>query len=320
MKNLRLVLRQTAPFTADPSPTHLLSLKPGVPVGEWRDSDTGLGGGRYPYDVNAILAPAALDAAARLYASGLLTPYLTADDRAAFAKAEAAAKVWRERAPGFFAVSVPAIEATREVETFATAIGAPVAPAQAAAEHEDAGFFALSLDAQGRPVPVMNSDYGFELLFGAPNPQTMTHAVRALMRPFPSGLMTDVGMVVANAAYAPKALQPTFGRGAYHGAVVWSWQQALFAAGLARQLRRSDLPPAVRTELEAAQTRLWTAIKATPEMSNSELWSWAYADGRYRVAPFGAASGDADESNAAQLWSTVYLAVQPPPARAAGSR
>jgi hypothetical protein len=87
----------------------------------------------------------------------------------------------------------------------------------------------------------------------------------------------------------------------------------LFAAGLARQLERSDLPPAVRAHVLEAQKSLWKAIEATRSISNSELWSWSFADRHYHVAPFGSAAADADESNAAQLWSTVYLAVRPPP-------
>jgi hypothetical protein len=47
-------------------------------------------------------------------------------------------------------------------------------------------------------------------------------------------------------------------------------------------------------------------------MRNSELWSWSFANGKYAIAPFGANAADADESNAAQLWSTVYLAIPPP--------
>ena len=50
----------------------LVALKPGQNVGNWRDSEEGLGGGRYPYDVNAVFVPAALDAIARLQSSGLL--------------------------------------------------------------------------------------------------------------------------------------------------------------------------------------------------------------------------------------------------------
>ena len=45
---------------------NLIALKEGVPVGQWRDSNDGLGGGRYPYDVNTALMPAALRAIAEL--------------------------------------------------------------------------------------------------------------------------------------------------------------------------------------------------------------------------------------------------------------
>jgi len=60
------------------------------------------------------------------------------------------------------------------------------------------------------------------------------------------------------------------------------------------------------------QAELWRAINATQATRSSELWSWAYRGGRYQVVPFGAGKQDVDESNAAQLWSTVYLAVRPP--------
>jgi hypothetical protein len=55
---------------------------------------------------------------------------------------------------------------------------------------------------------------------------------------------------------------------------------------------------------------LWRAIAATRQVQSSELWSWRYAGGRYQVAAFGASGSDVDESNAAQLWSTVYLALK----------
>jgi hypothetical protein len=136
--------------------------------------------------------------------------------------------------------------------------------------------------------------------------------VTAMTRPFPAGLLTDVGLLVANPAYADAGIAAKFGRNAYHGTVVWSWQQALLAAGLARQLQRDDLPDTTRTRLRDARRRLWHAIDATRALRTSELWSWSYADGRYRMQPFGQGSGDVDESNAAQLWSTVYLAIPPP--------
>jgi hypothetical protein len=321
--NLRYVLRSAAGFAAQPDAAHLVSLKPGIPVGNWRDSEDGLGGGRYPYDVNAVLVPAALEAVAELQASGLLSRYSKAEDAALFAHAAQMAQVWRSRAAALFDVTFSRQAAAAAVQKYAAnagvaaqpgldALGTAGAGAGAGAGARELRFHAIALDAAGAPIPVMHSDEGFALLFAEPAPQLLERAVTALMRPFPAGLMTDAGMVVANPAFCSPAVQAHFSRNAYHGTVVWSWQQALFAAGLARQLERRDLPPPVRSALRTAQQRLWSAIEATRAMNNSELWSWSFEAGRYVVAPFGVAAADADESNAAQLWSTVYLAVRPP--------
>jgi len=171
------------------------------------------------------------------------------------------------------------------------------------------------LGADGAPVKIVNSDEGFALLFGRPSSIDLDTFVGGIMRPFPAGLMTDIGLLVANPAFADGAAQARFTPAAYHGAVVWSWQQALLAAGLERQLARTDLPAATRMRLRTAQTALWRAIAAGRTIRGSELWSWAYKDGGYRIVAFGAGKADVDESNAAQLWSTVYLAVQPPGTR-----
>ena len=311
-RNLRFVLAQAQPFADRPGADRLIAIKPGRMTGQWRDSDEGLGRGRYAYDVNAVLVPAALTAAGKLLRAGLLDPYLQPADRTAFARADDAAEVWRTRAPGLFHVTVPADRAAAQIRDYAATLGIPAQPALAALGSTPLAFHALSLDTDGRPVPIVNSDEGFALLFGQPSPADLQTYVAALMRPFPAGLMTDVGLLVANPALASTTVQARFTPAAYHGTVVWSWQQALFAAGLERQLARTDLPAAVRTTLQSAQAQLWRVIEATRAMQSSELWSWAYDQGGYRVVPFGAGKQDVDESNAAQLWSTVYLAVQPP--------
>jgi hypothetical protein len=309
--NLRLVLRSAESFAADQQPAHLIGLKDGFAVGDWRDSETGLGGGHYPYDVNAVLVPAALDAAAQFHDSGLLSPYLTAGDEMLFGRAAQLAQAWRAKAPQLFTVRIPRPSAADAIAAYAKAQGIAPQPALAALGAEDVRFHALALDNSGHPIPVMHSDEGFALLFDDLDAARVDEAVTALMRPFPAGLMTEVGLLVANPVFSPPALQATFSRNAYHGTVVWSWQQALFAAGLTRQLDRSDLPPAVRAHLVTAQRTLWSAIDLTRSLRNSELWSWSYAAGHYQGVPFGAASADVDESDAAQLWSTAYLAVRP---------
>lgn len=311
VRNLRFVLAAAQPFAAAPRWDRLVAIKPGRMTGQWRDSEEGIGRGHYPYDVNAVFVPAALEAADKLLRAGLLDPYLSAQDRAGFARAGAMAQTWRDRAPGLFAVSVPLDRATASVRRYAARVGVPAAPALAALDGP-LRFHAISLDDRGTPVPIINSDEGFLLLFGHPSAAELATYVGALARPFPAGLMTDIGLLVANPVLAETAVQDRFTPAAYHGTVVWSWQQALFAAGLERQLARTDLPPATRAILRQAQTHLWRAIESTRATRSSELWSWSYQQGRYRVVPFGAGKQDVDESNAAQLWSTVYLAVQPP--------
>lgn len=312
VRNLRFVIDQAAPFAAAPGWQKLIAIKPGRMTGEWRDSEEGLGRGRYAYNVNGVFVPAALKAADGLYKAGLLNPYLTPADRAALAKAGAMARVWHARAPGLFRTDIPAEQAAAQVREYAARVGVPAEPALAALKGHQLSFNAISLDRNGRPVPIINSDDGFLLMFGHPSAAELEAFVGAAMRPFPAGLMTDIGLLVANAAQAAPEVEDRFGPGAYHGAVVWSWQQALFAAGLERQLSRSDLPGRTRTVLTDAQAKLWRAIDAARATANSELWSWAFRDGRYQVVAFGAGKQDVDESNAAQLWSTVYLAVRPP--------
>ncbi len=320
VRNLRFVLQQAHGFADAPSVATLIAIKPGRMSGEWRDSDEGLGRGIYPYDVNAALVPAALVAADRLYRSGQLDRYLTPADRAAFADAAAMARTWQAKAPPLFRVEIPAPKAASAIKAYAATIGVPAAPAVASLERAPLAFHALSIDAAGKPVPIINSDEGFALLFGNPAPAELDRDVAALMRPFPAGLMTDAGLLVANAAFTGGEAQARFTPGAYHGAVIWSWQQALFAAGLERQLARRDLPAPVRARLASAQAALWRVIGATRGLQSSELWSWRFAGGRYQPVAFGAGKTDVDESNAAQLWSTVYLAVRPPAAVSAPRR
>lgn len=305
VRNLSFVLDRAAAFARDPVPAHLIPLRDGYRVGDWRDSEDGLADGRYAYSVNAVLVPAALAAADRLYRSGLLAPYGTGGlDRAG-----ALARVWLDRAPALFRVTIPAAQAATAIRRFAAEMGvdSPSLPPG------PRSFEALSLDAQGQPIPVMHSDIGFALLFLDPSAAELDRMIGAGFRRFPDGLVTDAGIVVANAAFADRPIRDRFGKGAYHGAVIWSWQQALLAAGLDRQLARRDLPAATRVRLDKARRDLWMRIQTVgPALRSSELWSWSFADGHYQFRPLGQGAAVEVEANAAQLWSTVYLGLKPP--------
>ncbi|WP_438019187.1 hypothetical protein WMF18_09005 [Sorangium sp. So ce315] len=304
-RNVALVLRLAAPFAETGDPRALVALKPGETVGEWRDSEEGLAFGRIPYNVNVALVPAALRASARLLAS----PLLGADEEGA-RRAERLAHAWRDVGV-FFRIELPEAEARRRVAAYAASVGVDPAPAVASIQGP-LSFPALALDGQGKPIPVMHSDDSFVLLFTDPPPGALEEIAGRLLRPFPAGLRTPVGVLVANPAFATDpAIQGLFTAGHYHGTVTWSWQQAMLAAGIDRQLARGDLPAGARGALERARSALWEVIQASREASTWELWSWAVEGGRYKLVPFGAARTHHDESNAVQLWSTVYLAVKP---------
>lgn len=312
VRNLLFVAASSEAFARQPVYANLIALKPGARVGQWRDSNEGIGRGRYPYDVNAVWMPAALRAIGKFLDAGLLDDYTTPAQRERLRAAAASAGDWERRAGALFTVRRSNKLATRQVREYAEQIGVSDAPALTAMDGASLEFPAIALDAQGEPIPILHSDEGFRLLFGKPDAAALDRNVVSLMRPFPAGLMTGVGMLVANPAYADREAWPRFDNNAYHGTVVWAWQQAVMAAGLKRQLARDDLPAATRRHLVAAQAQLWQAICAAGAVRTSELWSWSYLDGRYRIEPFGAEGAHEDESNAAQLWSTVFLALPPP--------
>ena len=168
------------------------------------------------------------------------------------------------QAPPLFDVAIPHAIAASAIESYANSQALIAQPALACVGSRGAAFSRAGAVRGREPIPVMHSDEGFLLLFAEPEPRVLDRIVATVMRPFPAGLMTGAGMVVANPVFCAPALQNIFTRNAYHGTVVWSWQQALFAAGLARQLERHDLPAAVRADLMKAQRVLWSAIDGYP--------------------------------------------------------
>ncbi len=311
-RNFVWVTQSANAFAQTPKAANLISLKPGLNAGQWRDSQDGLGGGRYPFDVNAVLVPAALSAISRFVVSGVLEPYLSSEQQQRLSSAERLTNVWSREAPKLFDVRIGSSEARQLIAAYAKDLGVNPSPALEAVPDRDFTVSAIALDASHKPIPILHSDGGFALLLQNPPAAQVEQLVATMLRPFPAGLLTDAGLLVANPVFADRTRQQQFGRSAYHGTVVWSWQQALLAAGLEHQLARDDLREATSERLREARRRLWSAIERTRVLRASELWSWRFVEGRYQPAPFGQSSGDADESNAAQLWSTVYLAVRPP--------
>ncbi|KAF3006588.1 hypothetical protein E8E13_006971 [Curvularia kusanoi] len=294
---MKKIMNATAAFAAEGGQTvdNLIHLRSNEPVGEWRDSNGGLGGGRIPYDVNTALVPAGLRAIAALSRAGFF-----ADHKDWGETADRYAQVWEDSTLRFFEISVPKSDAVSLVKSYVAGINIPI-PANTDSITSDVTYYGVALNGNIPPpsnasspvVPLMNTDDCFRhFLLNTTNQaqlsaflsQTADH----ILKPFPVGLATDVGLFVANPAYANNtAFAGEFGRGAYHGTVVWGWQLAMMGAGLGRQLGRCggyESPDfcndsALYGKVLTAYNRLWDLIESNTAQLSSEVWSWNYDNG-----------------------------------------
>jgi len=188
------------------------------------------------------------------------------------------------------------------------------------ADADSLSFLALSLDSDGRPIAVANSDAATRLFLGdAEGPHEAPDAssraavlrdVRLFVRAYPVGLLVDsVGVVVANDAYASPRVWRDFDVDRYHSPhVVWGRENNLFLIGAMSRL--ADAKPlavndagvaAYARELRAAIDRVHAAVDASG--FHSELWSYEVRNGRAVPIRYGSGSD-------VQLWSTTDLVVQ----------
>jgi hypothetical protein len=343
LRELALLAELTSAYAQDPVPTNLVSFAPrdsGRWASQsWRDSNAGYAGGRYAMDVNAIWAPHALDAMARvldaLRTMGLLSDAIVRDaaprgetsmlvryvrDPGAL---RAALDRWRA-AEGHFIVRLSADEARARIGARLAAL--PEAErtywtrilATTSDDSEPIQFLALALDATGQPIGVANSDVATRLFLGqvgrdagATDSSERTKVlrdVRTFVRRYPVGLLVDgVGPVVANDAYASPAVWHAFERDRYHGPrVVWGRENNLFLLGATRRwLEVAGQNPSAsvndyRRELAAAIEQVGRAVEES--RFHSELWSYELRAGRIVPVRYGSGSD-------IQLWSTTDLAV-----------
>ncbi|THU89762.1 hypothetical protein K435DRAFT_728809 [Dendrothele bispora CBS 962.96] len=322
------------PFHANQSYNNLLSLRPGQPVGNWRDSNEGLGFGLYPFDVNTALVPASLRAVERLIEEEILSAPIFHVEESQVAVGSVA-KSWEENTLQFFEVEVAGEEAERRLKNFvnnpSVNLGEGIL-SKVGGENETTRFYALSLKEDGSPVEVLNSDISFNLMYSSNVSKELLEHVVNVLRPYPRGLLTNIGMVVANPAFDSNTTNiGILDRRAYHGTVVWSFQQGLMAGGLARQLNLcgmnssivmevdiNPVPPSVPSwcsdtqflqALSDAEKRLWTSIEGASENLFTEVWTYAFNNGtnEFTVADLASLSPSGTESDAIQLWSYGFL-------------
>ncbi|MCA9794474.1 MAG: hypothetical protein KC910_21850, partial [Candidatus Eremiobacteraeota bacterium] len=288
----------------------LVPIGTGLKVGDWRDSEEGMGGGIYSGNVNFCLVPAALEAISRT------------GKPAQVARAKAQLARWPGLEQPFWVTIEPLTLRTRLAAYLATlpeseqaalkassltagvTVGKFVEGAAWPGPAAGLTFPALSLDAAGKPVEVINSDISFLLFFSDPASERVEQMLTLLEMPYPVGIMTPVGPLAANPALSPNPKHwKSLGHNSYHGTVIWSWQSALLTAGLIKQRAAY---PALAGRIDQALANLAQAEQRAGKLANTELWGFKIDSSGFKAVTYGLA-GDETESNTYQLWSTAYL-------------
>lgn len=341
-KELEVVAKWSAPYAAQPDATHLVGFARRDSTHweseSWRDSGAGYANGRFAMDINAIWVPMALNGIGSILeslhtlglASGAsisgvapgptLARYLA--DSAALRRAE---QTWRGAVQDFIVRLSPSEASARIRAKLASLPENERAYWQGVLSAADAAgdsvtFLALSLDATGAPIPVMNTDPATALFLADLSGHTLGplavepfRNIGPFVRPYPVGLFVEgLGPVVANDAYASPEVWSAFEHDQYHSPrVVWGREVNLITLGLAHQIaaavdagdqpRDAALTPYV-ARLTAALRRIQDAVDASG-LRHAELWSYRIENGKLVPARYGTASD-------VQLWNTTSLAVQ----------
>jgi len=331
LRNVDLVLR-------DGAAGKLVAIEPNGHVGDWRDSNEGLGWGTVPFSVNAVHLPAALAAFSGLLAvsawrRGDLT---AAAERLALPSLARTLREpsWFDRYRDFwlerwrrFVVKLPASERARRLAEHRRFVGIPADDGPRRGEPPYArGFLALSLDDRGRAVPVIQGDTSLMALDLPLSNEGLALALAPFATAFPDGLFSPAGVLVASSALAPDdGLRALFDRSRYHGEVVWGWPQLAVHIALLRRLGRWTTPPPREwqsflragddADVADLERRVAALRRSLSSMASNELWTWKLgpeADGRPTVlpVPYGQDAAAATESNAAQLWSAAAVGLE----------
>ena len=343
LKELALVVTLANPYARDPivenligSPrldsTHWRSIS-------WRDSNAGYGNGRFAMDINAIWAPQALESISRIFAAlktiGLDAQQVRTRLPSGFggtvmgdylrdpATLDKAIQNWRG-AERHFVVSLTPEEVrsrvTAKLQWLPAAERAYWQRTLSATRADDSplSFLAISLDSAGKPIQVVNTDPATALLLrdatdvSAEAIGAAQRDVRAMLRPYPVGLLIDrLGPVVANDAYAPQSVWEAFREDTYHSPrVVWGREVNLILLGLANRINGAGAAGSATTQglsdymtdLRSALNRVNDAVEASG-LKHNELWSYEIEGGTLKPIRYGA-------STDVQLWNVTDLAVQ----------
>jgi ferric iron reductase protein FhuF len=256
--------------------------------------------------VNVALVPAALKSILELYENKFLS------ETEIYEEAKKIYSIWKENSWRFFTIEIPNQNAKNSIQRYCEELKINSTDSLIELGDQNVSFNTLAITENKTGIKVMHSDESFLLIFNSPSEMDLKKILTMLIQRFPVGLLIpDIGVSISNPCYSESEnVRNNFKNVHYHGTVIWSWQQALLTMGIQRQLKRNDISQEIRTLLKKAEDSMWKVIDSTRKISQHELWSFKIDQGKFMYTPFSDVSNSEAESNALQLWSTVYLSVK----------
>ena len=218
--------------------------------------------------------------------------------------------IWNEKSSKFFKISVSNSEAKLRVKTYCDELNIDSDQYLKELGDKDISFNSLSIHNDGSKVPVMHTDTSYLLVFTEPSEEELKMILNNIVSKFPIGLLIPIiGVSISNPCFSEgNSTKDNFGNGHYHGTTIWSWQQAFLILGIQKQLKR-NLSTEMINLLNKAEEILWEVVNETEKIRQHELWSFIISDKKFKYIAFSEVSKSERESNALQLWSTVYLSI-----------
>jgi hypothetical protein len=345
IKNLLFVDKKTRDYISDPSVKNLVSFNMREDgswhSGSWRDSGAGYANGRYAMDINTIWVPHALEAIDIIFSklkSFNISFNSLSDQLPELENSELenyyhnpdvlknAILTWLD-VKNYFKVELDRKEAIRRIKEKLSWLSKDEKSywrkiMKDVEVNEKIEFYAIALDENGKPIPVMHSDIATlfflddltgDILRGKISSEEVIKMLDNFVLPFPLGLFVDgVGTVVSNDMYASKTVWENFNNDLYHSPrTIWGREVNLLIIGITKQilaaydetgqLRDTGLTTYVE-ELKEIQNTILEAVEESG-LKNNELWSYEIQDGNINPVRYGTSSD-------IQLWNLTNMSAQ----------
>jgi hypothetical protein len=344
IRNLIYVVNKANPYVENPIATNLVSFpqENGKWLSSsWRDSGVGYALGRFAMDVNTIWVPEALESISDIISEVAKVGFSITDLESRVpeiretklqsyakdsAKLQNAIQTWKN-SPQHFKVHLD--EEQIRVGVKAKLGWLPEVErnywagvlANATTDKKYLDFLALSLDENGKPIPIVNTDpatlifiedFTDQILQGTKTPADVSALTYAFGAPYPLALFVDgLGPLCANDTFASPEVWEMFKKDLYHSPrVVWGREVNLYQLGLLKQIYAAYDGDKLKDEkLSTYVADLRKALKKTIDaveasgLKHNELWTYKIENGKLFPIRYGTSSD-------VQLWNLTDLAVQ----------